>query len=106
MSGVDLAERETPDGLGLKDALVWRRWHSMPVSRARAVTVCLALVLLVPVHVAMVVVADNTWSLLGVGLNPLVVVTYLWGWGHRDVLWVAIALVLALVGNFAPFYLM
>ena len=64
------------------------------------------LVLAIPLHVWIFVAADNPWSLLAVVLNPLALYTYLWGWGHVSVYWMAVATVLAIAGTYLPFHLM
>lgn len=101
----DVEALATPGGLSLREAISWRRRHSAAPGRARMAAAIIALVVLVPIHVMVFVMADNTWSLLAVVANPLAIYCAVRGWAYVDLLWMGLAIVCAIVGSFLPFYL-
>lgn len=102
---LDLHELDSPDGLTLFHAIGWRRWHSSPGSRSRLMGGLFALVVLVPLHVALAIMAGQWWSLAAIPANPAAFYLLLRGWAYRDVLTYAVGFLIAFVGNFLPFYL-
>lgn len=92
-------------GMTLREAVVWRRYHSSPGSRRRISTFLLALVALVPVQVMFFAGTGQAWSLVAVALDPFAAYLGLRGWARQEPVILFFAVAVGFLANAVPFYL-
>jgi hypothetical protein len=83
-----------------------RAWVGNASGTTRNTFAAVGCLCLVALQIAMFVMADNTWALIGVLLLPAAAWMILVGWVYQRQGWRAIGLLLAVLGAFVPFYLM
>ncbi|MFC4783643.1 hypothetical protein ACT8ZV_04165 [Nocardioides sp. MAHUQ-72] len=87
-------------------AALHRAWRSSSTGTVRYAGYAFGALVMLGVHVAMFVVADNTWSLIAVPALPAAAYFILAGWVYGRVSWRVLGLLLFVLGAMVPFYLM
>ena len=82
-----------------------RIWVANPTGTVRSSFAAFGCLFMLGVQVAMFVMADNAWALLGVAVLPLAGWFILRGWVYQRRSWRVLGLLLFVVGAMVPFYL-
>ena len=96
---------ETQERVPFKEAFR-RIWVANPTGTVRNSFAAFGCVFMLGIQVAMFVMADNTWALVGVVALPLAGWFILRGWVYQRLPWRVLGLLLFVLGAMVPFYLM
>ena len=83
-----------------------RVWVANPTGTVRNTFATFGCLFMLGIQVAMFVMADNTWALLGFVCLPVAAWFVLRGWVYQRQGWRALGLLLFVLGAMVPFYLM
>jgi hypothetical protein len=92
------------DDLSFKEAFR-RVWVANPTGTVRNCWAVFGCLFMLGIQVAMLVVVDNAWALLGVVCLPVAGWFILRGWVYQRLAWRVLGLLLFVLGAMVPFYL-